>query len=172
MENNDKENSLKKYFNPQEYITHLVGVDKSEEETISDEKEVILLTSLLTDPKHKDAREETLLLLKKEKKEEFLLMAIANQKDKKLLPALVAACWESEINMSKYLPFFILLALDNDFYVSLEAMTVISEMKGPFNLTQVKQAIQKIKEEKQKLNNEKTVLLNDLLDALNGFVEK
>jgi hypothetical protein len=166
---NTTENDYKKYFNPQEYITHIVGADKSEEETESDTKEVTLLTSLLTDPLHKDAKEETLLLLKKEKKEDFLLMAIAQQKDKKLLPPLVAACWESEINMSKYLPFFVLLALDDDFFVSLEAMTVISEMQGPFDQTQVKQAIQKIKEEQKKLNNEKVVLLNDLLDALNGF---
>jgi len=171
METN-KENDPKKYFNTQEYITHIVGVDKSEEETLNDEKEVTLLTSLLTDPKHKDAREETLLLLKKEKKEEFLLMAIANQKDKKLLAMLVSACWESEINMSKYLPFFVLLVLDDDFYVSLEAMTVIAEMKGPFDQVHVKQAIQKIKEEQKKLNDEKIVLLNDLLDALNEFVEK
>jgi hypothetical protein len=171
METNT-ESDYKKYFNPQEYITHIVGNDKSDEETLSDAKEVTLLTALLTDPKHKDAKEETLLLLKKEKKEEFLLMAIAGQKDKKLLPLLVAACWESEINMSRYLPFFVLLVLEDDFFVSLEAMTVISEMKAPFDQSHVQQAIQKIKEEQRKLNNEKVVLLNDLLNSLNGFVEK
>jgi len=168
----NKENDPKKYFNTQEYVTHIIGVDKSEEETLNDEKEVTLLTSLLTDSKHKDAKEETLLLLKKEKKEEFLLMAIANQKNKKLLAPLVAACWESEINMSKYLPFFVLLVLDDDFYVSLEAMTVISQMQGPFDQAHAIQAVEKIKGEQKKQNNKKTVLLNDLLDALNGFVEK
>lgn len=171
MENKATDNP-QKFFNTKEYITKIIGVAENDAEEASNNKEVDLLTSLLTDPKHKDAKEETLLMLKKEKKGEFLLMAIAQQKNKSLVPALVAACWESEINFSKYLPFFVLLVLDDDYLVSLEAITVITEMKGPFEPEHLKQAIVKIKDTKKSITNEKQVLLNDLVDTLIGFEKK
>ncbi len=167
-----EENDYKKYFNPKEYITHIVGGDTTKEDQPEKEDEIKLLTNLLTDPKHKDVKEETLLELKKEKKGDVLLLAIANQKDKKLLPLLIAACWESEINFSKYMPFFVLLALDDDYFISLEAMTVISTMEGPFDQVQIRDAIGKIKETQKKTTSEKLVLLNDLIDTLMGYVEK
>jgi len=170
MENKATDNP-QKFFNPEEYITKIIGVAENEAEETSNNKEIDLLTSLITDPKHKDAKEETLLFLKKDKKEEFLLMAIAQQKNKTFMAMLVAACWESEINFSKYLPFFILLVLDKDYLVSLEAITVISEMKGPFEQEHLKQAVTKIKDAKKTITNERVVLLNDLVDTLNGFMK-
>ena len=168
----ETESDYKKYFNPQEYVTQFIGIDKTDEENSDDAKEVTLLSSLLTDPKHKGVKEETLLTLKKEKKGEILLMAIAREKNKTLLPFLIAACWESEINFSKYLPFFVLLVLDDDYLVSLEAITVIEEMPGPFEKQHLAQAIEKIKEGKKSITSEKQVLLNDLLDTLNAFAQE
>ena len=79
---------------------------------------------------------------------------------------LIAACWESEINFTRYFPFFILLAIDTDYMVSLEAITVISSMEGPFNKVEVQEAIKKVKIARDNSTSERIVLLNDLLDTL------
>jgi hypothetical protein len=126
----------------------------------------------LTDPANKNLKEATLLNLKKEKGGDILLLAIASPKSDKNRHLLIAACWESEINFSQYLPFFILLALDTDYLVSLEAITVISNMEGPFNNENVKEGIEKIKAIQKNITSEKAVLLNDLIDTLEGFIEK
>lgn len=170
MENKE---DFKKYFDTKNYITKIVGLGDDEMEIpAKSEDKISKLISLLTDPANKPFKEETLLNLKKNKGGDILLLAIASPKSDKNRHQLIAACWESEINFSKYLPFFLLLSLDADYLVSLEAMTVISNMEGPFDQKSVKDGIQKIKEEQKKLSSEKAVLLNDLIYTLEGFIEK
>jgi hypothetical protein len=118
---------------------------------------------------NRDVKEETLMTLKKEKAGEILLAAIASPQAKNNKHSLVAACWESEINFSKYLSFFIILALDADYLVSLEAITVIEEMDGPFNPTDIVEGIKKIKTAQQNSSAERIVLLNDLINTLQNF---
>ncbi len=167
----DKED-FKKYFDSKNYITKIIGIDDKMEIPVKSEDKISKLISLLTDPANKSFKEQTLLNLKKDKGGDILLLSIASPKSDKNRHQLIAACWESEINFSKYLPFFILLALDADYLVSLEAMTVISNMEGPFNSDNVKDGIAKVKAEQKKITSEKAVLLNDLIYTLEGFIEK
>ena len=164
---------LKKYFDSKEYITQIIGIDREQEKPKVNENKISNLISLLTDPANKAFKEETLLTLKKEKAGDILLLSIASPKAKTNKHQLVAACWESEINFSKYLSFFIILALDSDDLVSLEAITVISTMEGPFNNDAIKEGIKKVKTVIQNnANGSRTVLLNDLIYTLEGFIEK
>ncbi|MCE3280235.1 MAG: hypothetical protein K0S44_2426 [Bacteroidetes bacterium] len=169
MENND---DLEKYFNSKEYITTIVGIDQ--EHTPSPEKagKVSTLISLLTDPSNKEIREEALITLKKDNGGDVLLTAIASPESDGKKHILVAACWESEINFSKYLPFFILLALSDDYLISLEAITVIENMEGPFEKDHLTQGIKKIKEKQKSISSERLVLLNDLVVTLEEFLKK
>ena len=169
----EKKEDLKKYFDPKEYITKIVGKDDAEEEMPAvNEDKVNTLIKLITDTANRDIKEQALLTLKKEKGEELLLVAIASPQAKENRYKLVAACWESEINFSKYLPFFILLALDEDYLVSLEAITVISTMEGPFDKKQVQDGIKKVKAAKQNISSERVVLLNDLAITLEDFIRE
>ncbi len=172
MENNE---DFKKYFDSKNYITKIIGVEEEEKEEegklIKTEDKISKIINLLTDPANKSFKEATLLNLKKEKGGDLLLLAIASPKADKNRHQLVAACWESEINFSKYLPFFILLALDADYLVSLEAMTVMSTMEGPFEKDMLNNAIKKVKEVQKNITSEKAVLLNDLVYTLEGFIE-
>ena len=159
----------KKLFNSKDYITKIINV--SEDGTTSDEYKsdnITSLVELLTLPENKDFREETLLTLKKENAGELLIKSI--KKNKKHKSVLVAACWESEINFSKHLSFFINLAIDTNYLVSLEAITVIETMEGPFETNAVNEGIKLVKEELKKLNSERTVLLNDLINTLESFL--
>jgi hypothetical protein len=101
-----------------------------------------------------------------------LLTAIASPKSDAHKHLLVAACWESEINFSKYLPFFILLALSDDYLVSLEAITTIENMEGPFDENHIKDGIKKIKEKQKSITTERVVLFNDLIVTLESFLQK
>lgn len=161
-------NDFKKYFDPSQYSTTLVGEKKATTPVAEDK--VTALISLLTDSSNKDVKEETLITLKKENAGEVLLQAIASPKSLANRHLLVAACWESEINFSKYLPFFILLALDDNYLISLEAITTIENMEGPFEEKDVKDAIKKVKAEQKNIPSEKAVLLNDLIMTLEGFI--
>lgn len=166
----EQNEELQKYFDPKQYATKIIGKDETPEEDVKKESKISQIISLLTDPAHKALKEDTLLSLKKEKKGELLLLAIASPKVEKNRHQLVAACWESEIDFSKYLSFFALLALDADYLVSLEAITVISTMTGPFDQEKVKESIRKIKEAQKNITSERTVLLTDLLFTLEGFL--
>ncbi len=166
----DNNNDLKKYFDSKEYITTIIGVDNTNEQPDVKEDKITSVISLLTDPSNKYVKEDTLITLKKENRGDILLLAIASPKAKDNKHALVAACWESEINFSKYLSFFILLALDSNYLVSLEAITVIENMAGPFEQEIVKDAIKKIKAAQKNIAEEKVILFNDLIFTLEGFI--
>ncbi len=159
---------FKKYFDNKEYVTKIVGAEEETEGLSVANDKITSLIQLLTLSENKDFKEETLMILKKEKAGDLLITAI--KKTKKNKHILVAACWESEIDFSNYLPYFIDLALDSDYLVSLEAITVISTMEGPFVADDVKSSISKVKEEQKKLNSERVVLLNDLAITLEVFL--
>lgn len=170
--NDDLKGDLKKYFDSKEYVTAIIGGNNEENVPPVNESKVSTIISLLTDPANKEIREEALVTLKKENGGELLLTAIASPKSDAYKHVLVAACWESEINFSKYLPFFILLSLSDDYLVSLEAITTIENMEGPFDENHIKDAIKKIKEKQKSITNERVVLLNDLVVTLESFLEK
>jgi hypothetical protein len=167
MENTD---DLQKYFNSKEYNTTIIGRKEGDEVPEVNQDKLSSIISLLTDTSNKDIREQALITLKKDKGEQLLLTAIASPKSAGKQHLLVAACWESEINFSKYLPFFVLLALSDDYLVSLEAITTIENMEGPFELDHLKNAIKKIREKQKEISSERVVLLNDLVVTLENFL--
>jgi hypothetical protein len=160
---------LKKLFDPEQYVTKIIGEPGAEEVPPVKNDKIATLISLLTDPENKDVKEETLLTLKIEKAGRLLIEAIKKVKPVEKKRILVAAAWESEINFSDQLPLFIELACDADYLVSLEAITVIGTMEGPFKKEEVRQGIARVKEEQRKLNSERVVLLNDLAERLREF---
>src|SRR3990170_1354702 len=100
MDKEENKDGLKKYFNPEEYVTKIVGsTDDLNIDDIMEEK-ISAIVSLLTDPENKELKEEALLTLKKENAGDLLITAIFNSKMKHKKHILVAACWESEINFS------------------------------------------------------------------------
>jgi hypothetical protein len=167
MENNS---DIKKYFDPKEYSTAIIGLENEEFPVLNEDK-ITALISLLTDPANKEIKEEALVTLKKEKGGELLLTAIASPKSDNKKHILIAACWESEINFSKYLPFFVLLALHDDYLISIEAVTTIETMEGPFDQKHLTEGIKKVKEKQKILITEKAVILNDLVATLERFLQ-
>jgi hypothetical protein len=167
MENSE---DMKKLFDPKEYSTKIVGAESDDHEILSTKKEKIkTLIALLTEEENKDVKEETLITLKKENAGSMLIDAIRQNRSHEKRKILIAACWESEINFSHELPLFTELACDEDYLASLEAMTVIENMEGPFEEEILEESIRKVREAQKEQKTERLVLLNDLAATLESF---
>ncbi len=62
-----------------------------------------------------------------------LFEAIENPALIKFQRVLISACWESGINYSMHLTFFVNLTAKSDYLTCLEILTVIENMEGPFD---------------------------------------
>lgn len=116
--------NTEKYFNEEEYITAVVQPDGTVKPATKKEHALEELISLLCsgNGEHKDA---ALDLLKNESDLTTLLEAITQTENKTHKAALIAACWESGLDIKGHEPFFAALATDMDIFISLEAITVL-----------------------------------------------
>jgi hypothetical protein len=114
----------------------------------------------------KNAASHFLFDLKDAKALPTLIREIQNPDNKDFQRILVAACWESSINCSAFLPFFVDLAIISDYMVCLECLTVIENMDGPFELQEINQAIEKVKNAADEDEEGKYELLNSIWEVL------
>lgn len=157
-----------KYFDPKQYSTILV---KANGETEYSEDKISNLIHLLSDPSNKDNRHEVLSMLRSNAKNAapILVQAIESPKSEGKRHYLAAACWEAELNMSPYLVFFTELAIEDDYFVAMEAMTVIEEMAGPFNSEDVASSIEMVRSFINNNDSDKGALLSELLSTLEAL---
>jgi hypothetical protein len=148
-----------KLFDESQYNTIKIG-GKADDKKQGESNELIsLLTSKIA--AEKDA---ALVLLKKEKAVNLLVDAVKDCKNPKDKALLVAACWESGADFKNHLEFFAELVQDADLFVSLEAITVVSENIGGIDKNQAKQLINIL--EKAASDHFNSALINDVLDSL------
>jgi len=112
--------------------------DKSEKDEAAIKQLIELLGS--HNSEHKDAGLE---LLKNEKSIDFLLEAIAETEHKNQKAILIAACWESGLDFKGHEVFFADLALDNDLFISLEAITVLDSIES-MEIAAMKEILEKL----------------------------
>jgi hypothetical protein len=147
-----------KLFDESQYNTIKIG-GAADDKTKGESSELLsLLTSKIASEK-----EAALVLLKKEKAATLLVDAVKNCKNPKDRALLVAACWESGADFKSHLEFFAELALDADLFVSLEAITVVSENIGDIDKSQAQQLINILEKASDHFNS---ALINDVLDNL------
>ena len=102
------------------------------------------LIALLTDPNNKSQKDEILHVLKAGNAADVLVEMISDKAYTKHRLTLLAACWESGIDFSAYLIFFIRCAINGTYDECIEAMTVIEEMNGPFAETALREGLELI----------------------------
>jgi hypothetical protein len=158
----------KKLFDKENYNTIIVG--KEEEEAEASIDRIAAVIELLSSKETKDLKHDTLKILQEAKGLDLLIKAINKTKNQLVKQYLVAACWEANLDCTKHLSYFVDLALQNDFNVTMEATTVIQEMQGPFDMEELKKNILKIEEGMKTYSKEdKGALLDQLLNVLQTF---
>ncbi len=88
------------------------------------------LGELLSNPAHRLLKDEVLRDIKEKHGKKLLLEAIRECKQPSQLSFLVAACWETGIDFSSELSFFVELALRSETLVALECLTVIEQSES------------------------------------------
>ena len=137
-----------KIVRSKEYISLFLGIEQkdSEKKEEKDGKAISTLISLLTEKEDKQIKEDALKALKNEAGKELLLKAIAISEVNAVRRILVAACWEAGLDFSKYLPFFIRLAIISDLQICLDVLTIVEDMQGPFENKALLDAIKNLEE--------------------------
>ena len=153
-----------KLFNEEEYITMKIGGEEENNKKSDPAKDLVALLASKTIGE----KDIALDLLKKEKAVTLLVDAVKDCKNPKNKALLVAACWESGMDFRAHLDFFADLASDADLFVSMEAITVLSENIGEVDPKQAKHLIEVlIKPAKDHFNSQ---LIIDLIQRLKGML--
>jgi hypothetical protein len=100
----------------------------------TDDKTKRELAEQLSDPQFRETKPDLLNMLRENESQDMLVEMIADENFRKQRAVLLAACWESGLNFSKYLEVFVHLLSDKytDDFAALEIATIIDEMPGPF----------------------------------------
>lgn len=147
--------------------TVIAAIEKLRE--IGDENVISPIIRVLVNHPLKDVKNAAshfLFDLKDAKALPTLIREIQNPENKEYQRILVSACWESSINCSIYLPFFIDLAIISDYIICLECLTVIENMEGPFDPKELSEAIEKVKNAADEDEEGKYELLNSIWEVL------
>lgn len=101
------------------------------------------IISLITDPRNRELREDVLKLLRENDARELLLAMLVLKDYRKHRNELLVACWESGLDFSASLLFFceMLTEQDQEIGTSLEILTVLEEMPGPFSAESVEKSV-------------------------------
>lgn len=100
-----------------------------------DRKLISTLITQLTDPNARELKDKVLHTLKAGESQKLLVEVIQMKEYLKHRQILLAACWESGLDFSNHLDFFISLLADNktDDLSCVEIATIIEEIPGPIN---------------------------------------
>jgi hypothetical protein len=81
---------------------------------------------------------------------------------------LISACWQCGLDFSEYIDQFIELVLDEDYYISLEAFSVIEENVTNLNSQQRSARLEFIRSKLDFLSPEKRLLVNEVCSLLSN----
>ena len=158
-----EEENIEKYFDEEQYITAIVSPDGNLKPASKKDTELEELISLLSSGNH-EHKDAALLLLKNENDVKAMLEAITQTENKKHKAALIAACWESGMDLKGHEVFFASLATNPDLFISLEAITVIDSIDN-MEVETMKEIFKKLNENPV-LNHPNEPMLSDLKHSL------
>jgi hypothetical protein len=62
----------------------------------------------------------------------IIIQFLSEEKEQALRQKVLTSIWNSKLTYDEHLPFFVMLASTGDFMQSLECLTIIENMQGPF----------------------------------------
>lgn len=154
----------KKLFDEKKYNTLIInreGFSKKDNDVAD------LIQSLLEKNISRTESEEIFLTLKEKNAQDILVNAIKQSNNLLEKTKLVSACWESCLDFSNHFLFFVDLACNNDFALSMEALTVVENCEEPIiNQEVLTQALVIVKNS----NSPNTALIEDLKNNITARI--
>lgn len=163
---------LVKNLNSQEESIALKAIDEVRKE--GDEMILPVLAKLLSSAQNEEVQKgirKVFLDLKDQKSAQAMTDIITDPDFAHERAFFVSTCWEGKVDYSGFLPLFVDLVIEDDFRVSMEALTVIEEMKGPFEEDELLENIDKVHGYLEFPTNENEALVESLLETLQGRLD-
>lgn len=85
------------------------------------------------------------------------------------LSAVVAACWQSQLDFSKHLPVFVNLFVRSEYKTALEAFTVIEESLEKAESSDIQTCLRFLNESEYLVTNEKLPLFRELKKVVENY---
>ena len=155
------EKDAEKFYDENKYSTLLINTEEFSKKNKSRVKDLVDLFVL----GDRESKDEALKLIKEFEGKEILLEAVAQPEFLEHRAVLVAACWESGLDFTRFFDFFMYLCLASDYLVTLEAITVIENMEEKIPAEILTIALEKL-DEAIAGNDDKKILLEDLKTIL------
>jgi len=92
--------------------------------------------------------------------------AVKTFRGSKVFDQLVSACWQCGLDFSPYIDVFIDLVIEEDYYTSLEAFSVIEENVSLLTTQQRSARLEYIRSRMENLSPEKRLLVNELMSMV------
>jgi hypothetical protein len=133
------------------------------------------LFEVLKTTKNKQSREEVIEFLcnLKDTKSLHTVMDCLNDKNfESVRIEIMTAIWNCPLDFSSYLEDFVKIAVQNDFLQSLEALTIIENLDGPFNESSIFEAqllLKEYHEGKYPKSKEKDQLISEIAFLIKDF---
>lgn len=103
-----------------------------------------------------------------------LIDVLKNPEYRSKRQVLLTTIWNSPLDYSNYLSYFVQIALEGDFMETLECLTIIENFEGPFNeksIYESKLLISNFIENQSVITSQKKELLSEIINKLNEFEE-
>jgi hypothetical protein len=133
------------------------------------------LMELLHETKNQDIKQQILKVFSELKSTDtipLMIDALQNKKYAGELKELLACCWQNGLNYCPWLPLFVDFVINEEFFVSFEAFTVIENMYGKFDEDMVIRQLAKIDESLANADGQKKYLLNELKNIIPNLPER
>jgi hypothetical protein len=99
----------------------------------------------------------------------ILMNKLPDFEDEDFFSDLVSSCWQNGLDYSDYLEYFIKIALEKDYIVAFEALTVIEGDINNLQSHKREQLAKKIESSKQDVVSEKLSLIEELQKMVEPF---
>jgi hypothetical protein len=104
--------------------------------------------------------------LKKQEGTIEIINALKNKNYQSIQKLLLISCWQSGLDYSKHIDYFVDLFIGEDFEIAFEAFTIIENMDEVINHEIINPLINKLKSEVSKNDESKTELMIELVAIL------
>ena len=154
----------KELFDEKKFITLLInrdGYSKKQNETAD------FIDRLLEKEINREEQEEIFKNIKATNAGEMLIESIRNTRSKTDKAKLLAAIWESGVDVSRHFIYLTELACENDFLTAMEALTIIQNMEEKIEEKTLASAVQ-IAQDCKSQNKE---LIEDLINCIKEKAE-
>jgi hypothetical protein len=158
--------------NEQEFSKNLAELD-----TILTIEALPALVSVFHAPISDKGKEELIIFfnnLSASDAQETMIQILMDPENYSIRQALLSTIWNSRLDYSSFLAEFVEMAVEGDFLEALECLTIIENLEGPFEESDILESQLHLKEylESGSKNDQKDLLISDIALLVKNFNEE